>query len=472
MDMYCNHHTHTEMSNLRLKDCTNKIAPMIEYVANVLGQKHFTITDHESLSIHLKALNTLKDLQRDGKVAQDFTVGLGNEIYLVAQEELESKLEAKERVEFYHFILIALDNEGHRQLRELSTRAWAKMFNHKGIERVPTYMSDLKEVVGSNKGHVVGTTACLGGQLSKAILKEDYKLANEFIDWCQDVFGEDYFYLEIQPHKKRNSEEELVEQEIVNTWIKEQGLPTIITTDAHYLKETDRRVHEAFLKSDEDDDMYSSGGREVGDFYATTYFMSTDEIKHWLSYLGEDFVDECIANTVKIKDSIKGYTLTKPQAVMEIPLPNKKEWYWNGELVAMMEDLELNNLLFLLDDTNSYNNYLASLCMRGFELRNIPREEWEETLVRLDEEVLNLLGISKAKDTTMSAYFVLMHKFIDIIWEQANSIVGVSRGSAAGWVLNYLLGIVQINPLKQPSEMPLWRFISCERPDFPKLYWG
>ena len=147
MDMYCNHHTHTEMSNLRLKDCTNKIAPMIEYVANVLGQKHFTITDHESLSIHLKALNTLKDLQKDGKVAQDFTVGLGNEIYLVAQEELESKLEAKERVEFYHFILIALDNEGHRQLRELSTRAWAKMFNHKGIERVPTYMSDLKEVI-------------------------------------------------------------------------------------------------------------------------------------------------------------------------------------------------------------------------------------------------------------------------------------------------------------------------------------
>ena len=469
MDMYCNHHTHTEMSNLRLKDCTNKIAPMIEYVANVLGQKHFTITDHESLSIHLKALNTLKDLQRDGKVAQDFTVGLGNEIYLVAQEELESKLEAKERVEFYHFILIALDNEGHRQLRELSTRAWAKMFNHKGIERVPTYMSDLKEVIGSNKGHVVGTTACLGGQLSKAILKEDYELANEFINWCQDVFGEDYFYLEIQPHKKRNSEEELVEQEIVNTWIKEQGLPTIITTDAHYLKEADRRVHEAFLKSDEDDDMYASGGREVGDFYETTYFMSTDEIKHWLSYLGEDFVDECIANTVKIKDSIKGYTLTKPQAVMEIPLPNKKEWYWNGELVAMMEDLELNNLLFLLDDTNSYNNYLASLCMRGFELRNIPREEWEETLVRLDEEVLNLLGISKAKDTTMSAYFVLMHKFIDIIWEQANSIVGVSRGSAAGWVLNYLLGIVQINPLKQPSEMPLWRFLSSERPDFADI---
>ena len=110
--------------------------------------------------------------------------------------------------------------------------------------------------------------------------------------------------------------------------------------------------------------------------------------------------------------------------------------------------------------------------MQGFEIRNIPREEWKETLIRLDEEMENLLGISVAKNVTMSAYFILMHKFIDIIWEQANSIVGVSRGSAGGWVLNYLLGIVQINPLKQPAEMPLWRFISCERPDFPKQYWG
>ena len=79
------------------------------------------------------------------------------------------------------------------------------------------------------------------------------------------------------------------------------------------------------------------------------------------------------------------------------------------------------------------------------------------------------IGISKEKNAIMSSYFITMNKFIDIIWDEAESLIGVSRGSAAGFVINYLLGITQINPLKQPVEMPHWRFITALRSDYPDI---
>ena len=474
-DPFFNCHTHSEMSNIRLKDCTIKVKDAILYVANTLGQTGYTLTDHENMSNHLKVLNTVKELKGSGKIPNTFKVGLGNEIYLIEEEELNNKLANKEYVSFYHFILIALDDIGHRQLRELSSRAWDRMFNYKGLDRVPTFKSDIEEIIGSNKGHVIGSTACLGGELSKSILIGDIDRTNGFINWCQTTFGDTNFYLEMQPHDpflSVDGVDSITEQEVVNTWIAKQGLPTIITTDAHYLKAEDRKLHEAYLRSDEDEEVTNSGGREVGEFYATTYFMGINELRSRLNYLSNEFFEDCVHNTYNIYERINFesyYNLFKQQDIMRIPLPPRNEWYWHDELVDLIEELDLTNLLYLIDDTDDCNNYLASLWMQGFEIRNIPREEWKETLIRLDEEMENLLGISVAKNVTMSAYFILMHKFIDIIWEQANSIVGVSRGSAGGWILNYLLGIVQINPLKQPAEMPLWRFLSSERPDFADI---
>ena len=75
----------------------------------------------------------------------------------------------------------------------------------------------------------------------------------------------------------------------------------------------------------------------------------------------------------------------------------------------------------------------------------------------------------KAKDAVVSSYFINTHKMLDIFWNEAECMTGCSRGSAAGWVLNYLLQICHQNPLKQPMEMPHWRFISAERPDYPDI---
>jgi DNA polymerase-3 subunit alpha len=109
------------------------------------------------------------------------------------------------------------------------------------------------------------------------------------------------------------------------------------------------------------------------------------------------------------------------------------------------------------------------LAFDGVLERKIPREEWYETFKRLDLEMFELIGISKAKDAVVSSYFINTHKMLDIFWNEAECMTGCSRGSAAGWVLNYLLQICHQNPLKQPMEMPHWRFISAERPDYPKL---
>ena len=157
-DAFIGLHNHSEYSNLRLLDSTNKFERMVDYVANVLGQQGFSLTDHENMSGHIKLLSTVKEMKKKGRIPETFKPILGNEIYLV-DEQIHNSIANKERVSFNHFILIALDDEGHRQLRELSTRAWGRMFSYRGMERVPTYYTDLEEVVGSNKGHIVASTA-------------------------------------------------------------------------------------------------------------------------------------------------------------------------------------------------------------------------------------------------------------------------------------------------------------------------
>lgn len=435
-DIQISLHNHSEYSNLRLLDSTNKFERMIDYVANTLGQQGFALTDHEALCGSLKYLNTVKDMKAKGKIPETFKPILGNEIYLVDEQEMNSKLEAKDRINFYHFILIALDGEGHRQLRELSTKAWEHMFNYKGMQRVPTFKTDVEDIIGSNKGHVVASTACLGGELAKSILDEDYDRVDSFIEWCQDVFGENNFFLEMQPHDDFAYDEEgnevEHEQRIVNEYIQGLGLPTIITTDAHYLKKEDRTLHEAYLKSDEDDEVNNSGGREIASFYATTYFMGVDELRKRLYYLEDEFFNDCIKNSWDIKERVVGYNdLFKNQVIPEIPLPPKSEWFWSDEIMEFVEDRNYISILELIDSDNDYNKYLVCKCFEGLN-NKVPYEEWDEALSRFDLEMSELLGISEAKDCVMSSYFITMQKFIDIIWEEANSLVGVSRGSGAG----------------------------------------
>ena len=152
-------HSHSEYSNLRLLDCINKISNLVSY-AREIGLKGIAITDHESLSGHMEANILAQEIIKEDP---NFKVALGNEIYLTDTRE--------SGIEYWHFILIALDKIGQRQLRELSSVSWMNSYYDRGMERVPTLKSELEEKIAADPGHVVATTACLGGEFSKNILR-------------------------------------------------------------------------------------------------------------------------------------------------------------------------------------------------------------------------------------------------------------------------------------------------------------
>ena len=167
-------HNHTHYSNIRMLDCTIKENQLIDKAIE-LGLKGVAITDHESLSGHVKALQYIKKLKEenpDNKATQDFKLLLGNEIYL-CPNKMDKEEYTKSKEGFYHFILIAKDKVGHEQLRELSSRAWSNSYRQY-IERVPIFYKDLDEIIGNDKGHIIASTACLGGFVPQQILKNRF----------------------------------------------------------------------------------------------------------------------------------------------------------------------------------------------------------------------------------------------------------------------------------------------------------
>ena len=189
-------HSHTHYSNLRLVDCINKPKNLINRAID-LGLSGIAITDHECLSC-APEINAYQFKILDEH--PDFKIAIGNEIYLT---ETRDKGQT-----YFHFILIAKDAIGFRMLRELSSYSWMNSYEDRRMERVPTLKSELAEKINQyGKGHLIATTACLGGELSqltKALVEtEDYNLKvqiNDFIQFCLSLFGDD-FYIECAPGK-------------------------------------------------------------------------------------------------------------------------------------------------------------------------------------------------------------------------------------------------------------------------------
>ena len=131
--------------------------------ANKLGMRGIALTDHECLSGHLKWLKAEKKLKDSGILPQEFKAALGNEIYLVPDRENIER--------YWHYILIAKNNDGHRALRELSSTAWYNGFNSRGMMRVPTQMIELENIVKRFPNSLIATTACLGSFFDNRVLK-------------------------------------------------------------------------------------------------------------------------------------------------------------------------------------------------------------------------------------------------------------------------------------------------------------
>ncbi len=189
-------HNHTEMSNFRLLDCINKLPDLVER-GKEIGLAGLAVTDHETIAQSIRICK----LQKENP---DFKITIGNEIYLTNTRDKNQK--------YYHYLLIGKDIIGHKQLRRLSSRAWMCSYYDRGMERVPTLKEELEAIITENPGHLIGTSACIGGELGSSILEltnartigdvkaetAAYNRIVSFLEWNKRLFGSD-FYLEIAP---------------------------------------------------------------------------------------------------------------------------------------------------------------------------------------------------------------------------------------------------------------------------------
>lgn len=447
-------HNHTSYSNLRLRDSVNTPETLIDYAYD-LGLPGIAITDHETVSSHIKASKYVKYNEK----LKDFKLGFGNEIYLVDKNTVQEAKENNEKIFFHHFIVLAKNKHGYEFLKKLSTRAWKNSFFYRGMERTPTYYEDLEELIKGYENDVIFSSACLASPLSQLILEyhnnksiETKRKIHNFINYFTNLVGKSSFYLELQPAIKHNKSNEDVkqEQQIVNDMLlqlsKVYDLTPIVTTDAHYLSKEQAFAHKTYLQS-------SQGDREVDSFYSTTYVMNREEL---LEYFDEELLDELIKNTYELMDKLEFIDFEKTTQVPTIDIPE----YQDKDLFKdFLEEYEYINKY--RNSERAMDRYYLHLIGEGMLEYN---QEFNKTnLERINVELEQVWTISEKLEQPLSSYFVLTQDIIEMIWQV--SLVGVSRGSASCFYTNYLLGIVQINAIEH--KLPYWRFINKDRAELP-----
>ena len=440
-------HNHSDYSNIRLRDCINKLNDLFDY-AGELGHKVVALTDHESISGWVKAEKAATKIKEK---YPDLKVILGNEIYL-CRNGMNAQNYNREVDRYYHFILLAKDEIGARQIREISTRAWIRSYMARGMRRVPTYYNDLFEIIGADPGHVIGSTACLGGALPTQILRAQSNptLLPKIEIWIQQMdklFGHGDFYFEMQPSK--NKDQIFVNKKLLE-YSKQFDISYIITTDSHYLRKENRIVHKAYLNA-------QSGDREVDDFYASTYMMDTAELESYFSYFDEETLQKAYENILEIRDKIQDFSLLRP-----LKIPNLK-WKPIGNIITSGKE-ELFKVIPMLETfaNSEYESdrYLVDAIWDGIvrhkDLQN--QEAYDEINACLEDTWVSS-NVNKAR---WSAYYLNLQNIIDICWE-AGSLVGPGRGSGVGFILLYCLDITQINPLRETTKCFRWRFLNPDR---------
>ena len=435
-------HSHTHYSNLRLLDCINRPKDLINRAIE-LGLAGIAITDHEALCGHIEINIYQQELLKEHP---DFKVALGNEIYLTDTRDMGQR--------YYHFILIAKNKDGHRALRELSSRAWMNSYWDRGMERVPTLKSDLEEVMKKYPGTLIATTACLGGELSVNTLnlinaeatgdKNGAEMAHNnivnFMLWCKEIFKDD-FYVECAPGSSR--EQILVNKRLISI-AQAFGLKMVIGSDAHYLKKEDRYVHKAYLNS-------KGGEREVDEFYEFAYLQTNEEIIENLkkSDFSEDYIMQMFDNSYNIFEKIENYSLAHKQTIPKVSVSDYPKKSFDKKHYPILASM------FESDD--KVNRYWVNKCVDKLEELDLYNDTY---LSRLEEEADIKQTISEKLETNMFSYPVTLEHYVNLFWE-CGSMVGAGRGSSCSGLNHYLLGITQLDPIKW--NLPFWRYLNKER---------
>jgi len=392
--------------------------------AKDLGQNHIAITDHGTLSSHREMQQAAKEL--------GITPILGVEAYISETDRFDRR-DIKARDDntqvFNHIILLAKNQAGLSNLQELSELAWAE-----GYYRKPRI--DMEVLSDFGDGLIV-LSGCMNGMIAKAISKENPERARLLTKWFKDRFADD-FYMEIQPHNPSELNHSLI------NLADEFKVTPIVTSDCHFATEDQRAIEEALLilstKPNVSKDYDFDKSRKMEIFERLNYLYPDRSISF------QD-IDVYIQNRVEITNHLEAQGITRKdfyESTLEVA--NK---------IGDYDYVENKNLLPV--PKRNADNKLRELCMEGFINRKIDDQVYTD---RMNEE----LDIIKKK--SFASYFLVVADMIN--WAKSQGIlVGPGRGSAAGSLVCYLLGITEVDPIKY--DLLFGRFINEERSDFPDI---
>ena len=369
--------------------------------AKELGMDAIAVTDHGAM---FGTIDFYKACNANGVKPI-----IGCEVYVAPRTRFDKEPNIDNK--YYHLILLAKNNEGYKNLAKLVSLGYVDGYYYK--PRID------KEILEKYHEGLICCSACLGGEIAQSILKDDLAKAEEIALWHKNIFGEDY-YLEVQSNTLR--EQILVNQKLVEL-ARKLNIPLVATNDSHYLKKEDYYNHEVLLciqtgKRMTDEDRMKF---QTNDFY----IKSPEEMKEFFKN-----IPEALENTVKIAEKCNvdfefGHTI----------LPN----------YDVPEEFE------------THYDYIKKLCDDGI-LSRYGENPTKEILDRAEYE------LSVIKKMGYVDYFLIVWDYIN--WAKSQGIpVGPGRGSGAGSIVAYAIGITDIDPIKY--NLIFERFLNPERVSMP-----
>jgi len=419
---YVHLHNHTHHS---LLDGLTKIPDLVEAVDS-MGMEAVAITDH----------GTMSGVVEFYKAAKDTGVKpiIGIEAYIAARSRHDRDPQ-KDKAR-YHLTLLAMNDEGYRNLMYLSTTA-----NLEGMYYKPRMDHDLLE---SHNGGIIALSGCASGEIGENLRQDNYEEAKRIAAWYKSVFG-DRYYLELQDHGHLESPTKWEVQTKINGYIeklsKELDIPCVVTSDGHYLTHDDQDAHEILLCVGTGSFLSDEKRMSLKDFelHVTE---PTEIIARW----GTTH-PEVILNTKRIADRCNVELELGRILIPKFPTPN-------GET-----EKEFLDTLVYRGMAMRYEGKTAeeATSLSNDEIRAILKPEHLE---RLDMEfgVLDKMGYN--------GYFLIVQDFIN--WGKSQGIIfGPGRGSAAGSIIAYALNITDLDPLKY--DLLFERFLNPDRISMPDI---
>lgn len=413
-------HVHTEYS---LLDGLPKILKLLTKVKE-MGMEACAITDHGAM---YGAIEFYKEAQKLGvKPIIGFEAYTTNKDHKIKNEDGSKGADAK------HLLLLAKDEEGYRNLMKLTSIAHLEGYYYR-----PRFNRELLEKY--SKG-IICTSACPLGELAQNLIADNYKEAVKVANWFQEVFGKDY-YLEVQRHKfeehvrvaenadiKADMERMVKAEKTVNEGVyklsRELGIPIVATNDSHYIEQKDSIAQDVLV--------CVATGKNVSDTKRIRFVDNPNFYVKSPREMEELFADlpEAIKNTTRIADECN----------LEISTLGK--WFFPE---------------FNVPKGKSPNDVLRDLVEE--RLPQKIEEPTEEVKARIEHELAIIISKGYAP------YFLITQDFVQ--WATARGIITNTRGSAAGSIVSYILGITTVNPLTY--YLPFERFLNPFRPSPPDI---